>query len=200
MPRSTKFPLPVDPWSRHVADWSGCARCRLSETRSKVVLARGSFPCDVLFVGEAPGKNEDVVGLPFVGPAGRVLNDLIDRCDLERSGLTYGVTNAVCCLPGFDEHGRVARPDKESMERCKPRLLEAMTLADMRAVVVLGSVAWELFDEKYNRRVLLPEGVRVVRLVHPAGILQANHAQQEHLMRRCVVQLRDLCEALVEER
>lgn len=69
--------MPVSIYSAHVQTWRGCTACSLSVQRSRVVLYRGQVPCDVLFVGEAPGESEDVVGTPFIGPAGKLLDAMI---------------------------------------------------------------------------------------------------------------------------
>lgn len=61
----------------HVQNWKDCDRCFLSKRRSRVCHLRGKVPCDVLFVGEAPGKSEDVLGKPFVGPAGQLLDRIV---------------------------------------------------------------------------------------------------------------------------
>lgn len=66
-------------WLDHVEKWKDCQRCPLAQQRSNIVLARGTVPCDVLFIGEAPGASEDALGLPFVGPAGHLLNQIIER-------------------------------------------------------------------------------------------------------------------------
>jgi uracil-DNA glycosylase len=74
-------------WSAHVDDWKDCTRCPLHTVRSNVVLARGSIPCDILFVGEAPGRSEDALGKPFVGPAGILLDEMIEDA---LSGIVLG--------------------------------------------------------------------------------------------------------------
>lgn len=63
----------------HVREWENCTRCPLCETRRNIVLSRGKVPCDVLFIGEGPGESEDVLGAPFVGPAGHLLDHIIER-------------------------------------------------------------------------------------------------------------------------
>lgn len=73
-------PLPLlTPWAQFVNRWKGCTTCELHATRQKVVLARGEVPCDVLLIGEAPGMAEDTIGIPFVGPAGQLLDKIIDQ-------------------------------------------------------------------------------------------------------------------------
>lgn len=69
--------MPVSLYSSHVERWKDCGGCSLCDRRTRVVLYRGKVPCDVLFVGEAPGESEDVVGVPFVGPAGKLLDSMI---------------------------------------------------------------------------------------------------------------------------
>lgn len=64
-------------WSVFVERWKDCTACGLCEHRQKVVLARGSVPCDILFIGEAPGESEDCLGQPFVGPAGQLLDRIV---------------------------------------------------------------------------------------------------------------------------
>ena len=66
-------------WLDHVEKWKDCQRCPLGQQRSNICLARGTVPCDVLFIGEAPGVSEDTFGLPFVGPAGQLLDQIILR-------------------------------------------------------------------------------------------------------------------------
>jgi uracil-DNA glycosylase len=97
----------VTPFQLHVNRWGDCQQCELHRVRHKVVLARGRVPCDVLFIGEAPGASEDVLGLPFVGPAGHMLDYIIERSIGEHNelrkekglpGLRVAMTNLVCCM------------------------------------------------------------------------------------------------------
>lgn len=87
----------------HVERWSDCTACDLHEERKNVVLARGSLPADVLLVGESPGKGEDSLGSPFVGPAGQLLDEIVDRslgtlalCPLCRAVLQGGAAGIFC--------------------------------------------------------------------------------------------------------
>lgn len=90
-------------YSLHVENWSDCRACELHLWRRNVVLARGALPCDVLFVGEAPGKSEDAVGAPFVGPAGQLLDAIVagalgslGLCPLCRGTLEGGASGVFC--------------------------------------------------------------------------------------------------------
>lgn len=87
----------ISPFQRHKAKWIDCQRCSLCERRKHVVLVRGKIPAPVLFIGEAPGASEDVLGRPFVGPAGKLLDHIIEKgIDGQYD---YAITNLVGCIP-----------------------------------------------------------------------------------------------------
>lgn len=75
----SKTELKMSPWQHHIERWKDCKMCPLHRTRRNVVLGRGGVPCDVLFVGEAPGPVEDINGSPFTGPSGHLLNSIIEE-------------------------------------------------------------------------------------------------------------------------
>ncbi len=66
-------------YQEYKKQWKGCKRCPLYKTRRKIVHCRGSLPCDIFFLGEAPGDSEDLLGKPFVGPAGKLLDRIIAK-------------------------------------------------------------------------------------------------------------------------
>lgn len=125
--------MPVSLYQQHVADWRACTGCTLSERRNRVVLFRGSVPCDVLFVGEAPGESEDVVGTPFVGPAGKFLDGMILEafgrntfCEIcrreERIEKQYDSDSGVVCDRGHGgSEGRPLRVGFTNLVGCIPR-------------------------------------------------------------------------------
>lgn len=84
-------------FSDHVDRWKHCTLCPLHKVRRQVVLARGKLPADVLMVGEAPGLSEDVLGAPFTGPAGQLLDRIITATELENYRIAF--TNLVGCIP-----------------------------------------------------------------------------------------------------
>jgi uracil-DNA glycosylase family 4 len=178
-------------YSLHVSTWKTCTRCYLYECRSKVVLCRGKLPCDVLFVGEAPGESEDVLGQPFVGPAGHLLDGIISR------GLPGGTraafTNLIGCIPRDGEGGKLAAPSDESVKACSPRLVEFVGIASPRVVVCVGSEAWDWLDPEYKHRIPV-SNVPLIKIVHPAAVLRANVAQRGLMVQRCVVTLRNMAE------
>ncbi len=87
----------ITPYKQHVIDWKECRRCALCETRTRTVLCRGNVPAQVVFIGEAPGASEDVKGTPFFGPAGHLLNHIIERAGLVETPTC--ITNLLGCIP-----------------------------------------------------------------------------------------------------
>jgi len=162
-------------WERHKAAWCNCTRCPLAHERQQVILYRGFLPCDVLFVGEAPGESENVRGEPFVGPAGQLLNSLIAEVEVGGStkdpGFRYGVTNIVACIPWDGDEGHTREPKKEEAAACSNRLAEIMRLAQPRLVACLGRVAQRFLPRDFGSFTDChkPE---VIHLVHPAAILR----------------------------
>lgn len=181
----------LSPWEAFKAKWRNCSQCELCNVRRNIVLAKGKIPCDVLFVGEAPGQSEDVLGIPFVGPAGHLLDSQI-REALENSGKTelrLAYTNLVCCIP--KEGGqKVGEPPKESIQSCEPRLVEFMSICKPRLVVCVGDLA-----EKYLPDFETTGGSRfrqnfvMVSITHPAAILRAEIVRKPLMEQKVIVTL-----------
>lgn len=190
----------MTPWQLHVLNWKDCRRCPACEGRRRVVLCRGSLPCDVLFVGEAPGESEDVLGQPFVGPAGQLLDKIIDRTGLPEQGLKTAFTNVVACIPRDPDGGKATEPEYESILACRPRLVELVRLANPRLLVTVGKVAREFTEQEghLRHRVEFHRRVPTVNIVHPAFILKSNVAARGLMVQRAVVQLADALEAMAE--
>lgn len=178
----------MTPFQKHVAKWSSCQRCHLCKTRKKVVLCRGALPCDVLFVGEAPGESEDVIGLPFIGPAGKLL-DYIIKLGLKDSGLSFALTNIVACIPREEDSTKKAtEPSPEEIRSCAPRLQEFIDMAHPRLIVAVGKVAGSWLDKKmYPKLYEIPRDVDVVEIEHPASILRRPSVAQGLMCRKAAV-------------
>ena len=116
---------------------SSCTACGLAETRTNVVFGDGNVRAQVMFVGEGPGRNEDLQGLPFVGAAGQLLNRLLAEIGLERSD-AY-ITNVIKCRPPGN---RDPRPDE--ITACKGYLSGQIRLIDPAVVMTLGNFATKL--------------------------------------------------------
>jgi DNA polymerase len=144
----------------------------------------------VLFVGEAPGQSEDVIGLPFVGPAGKLLDEIIDQ------GLDgqydYALTNLVCCIP-LDENGsKVTEPPKEAILACSDRLQEFVTICRPKVIVCVGSLSAKWIEKNFGYRI----SNLFVSITHPAAILRMDVSQRGLAIQRAVVTLQDSVEEL----
>ncbi|MEM3648874.1 MAG: uracil-DNA glycosylase [Thermoproteota archaeon] len=123
---------------------SRCTRCRLSETRTNVVFGDGDLKASVMLIGEAPGFNEDREGRPFVGQAGKFLNEkLLKTAGLERSSVY--VTNVVKCRPPGNRE-----PADDEIEACFPYLSVQIRFIRPRVIVTLGNVATNTLFRKFN--------------------------------------------------
>lgn len=155
-----------------------CRLCDLHLTRQRVVIGRGVIPCRVLFIGEAPGKSEDFIGKPFVGPAGKLLDQCIARAaELARQSTppSYYITNVVRCRP-VDEEGGNRPPTTNEVFTCSQYLQETIVEATPKEVVFLGRVAFN------NARRLAPRGTR---LDHPAYLLRRGGEASPEYLRFC---------------
>lgn len=114
-----------------------CTTCRLSETRTNVVFGSGDPQASLLFVGEAPGRNEDEQGLPFVGAAGRLLDELLEDIGMGRDEVY--IANVLKCRPPGN---RDPRPDE--IDACKGFLRSQIEMISPRVVVTLGNFATKL--------------------------------------------------------
>ena len=178
-------------WNNHVDKWRSCNLCPLHECRQNVVLARGSLPCDVLFIGEAPGKGEDTLGQPFVGPAGIMLDEIIKNNFDESLSLCF--TNLVACIPLDEGKDKIPAPKKLHIEACQPRLQEMFSMSKCKAVVCVGKLSKDWVPKMLE----LGETVRVW-IHHPARILRAMEVEKGMLLQYNEVVLRDLSNELME--
>jgi DNA polymerase len=155
---------------------SGCLRCPLHESRTKVVFGAGNADADLMFVGEAPGQQEDLQGLPFVGRAGKLLDELIGEVGLTRSDVF--VANVLKCRPPGNRD-----PQPEEIESCRPYLHRQVELIEPRLICTLGNFATKLITRS-NRGITSVHGrpqvhelgartVRVLPLFHPAAALRS---------------------------
>lgn len=187
-------------WELHVAEWANCTRCFLHERRVQTVLAKGSIPCDVLLVGEAPGPSENVTGEPFIGPVGQLLDRVIARAvgQADGQGLRLAFTNLVACIPLDDAGKKFSEPDDECVEACKPRLVQLVEMAQPRLIVTVGQLAADWLTPGFKHSHKLP-GVRQAGIVHPAAILRAPLAAQGLMTKRSIVTLAAAFAKLIEE-
>lgn len=150
----------------------GCQRCGLAEERKQVVFADGSRTARLMVVGEAPGAREDATGLPFVGPAGRLLDLLLATVDLSREDSVY-ICNVIKCRPPGNRN-----PLPGEIEACAPYLRRQIELVSPEAILAVGTFAGRLLTGKDstlgNLRgdVYSYEGVPLLVTYHPAALLR----------------------------
>ncbi len=179
-------------WIEHVARWRDCTACPLHTQRSNIVLARGTVPCDVLFIGEAPGASEDALGLPFKGPAGGVLDQIIERA--LPPAVTYAMTNLVACYPRDAKMRGDNEPEHVEILACRPRLEEFIALASPRLIVCVGSLSTGYVREDGE--------TPIVSIIHPAATFPPRmaRAQAGEALRRATVVLRNAVEDMLQSR
>lgn len=155
-----------------------CTRCPLHEGRTKIVHSTGNRQADLMFIGEAPGANEDAAGLPFVGRAGQLLDKIIAAIDLKREDVFIGNVNR-CRPPGNRQ------PTQAEADVCKQFLLREIAVVRPKVIVVLGNTATQnLLNTKVGITKLRGEfqdyfGVKVMPTFHPAYLLRDPSKKRE---------------------
>lgn len=165
-PRSSSLSL-ISQLHTFTEKWRSCKLCPLHQHAKHHVVIRGAIPAQVLLIGEAPGKVENTLGKPFVGPAGQLLNNTLARLSIE----SYCITNIVCCIPwlGNDPQlNEIRQPTDGEAGACAPHVRELVALAKPRLVVCLGEVAKRHLGLALSSQENLPTAF--VR--HPAYVLR----------------------------
>lgn len=111
-----------------------CQRCGLCKGRKNLVFGQGNPDAELMFIGEAPGREEDIQGLPFVGDAGRLLTRLIKRMGFEREGVYIG--NIIKCRPPLNRD-----PQEDEIDTCMPFIKEQIRIISPRVIISLGRVS-----------------------------------------------------------
>lgn len=170
-----------------------CRRCPLSRTRTKAVPGEGAPDASVMFVGEAPGGDEDRLGRPFVGAAGRLLTHLLKTIDLDRRAVF--ITNVVKCRPPGNRD-----PSPEEIDACNDHLLAQIALITPKVICTLGRFAAQTLIDKdlsISRQHGKPRrlsGILYVPLYHPAAALH-----QARLIDPLEADMRQLRDILAQE-
>ena len=120
-----------------------CKKCDLWKTRNNTVPGNGSINTDILFIGEAPGRNEDLQGKPFVGRAGKILDELIESIGLQRDQVY--IANIIKCRPPQNRN-----PTKEEIDSCAGYLNKQIEIIQPKIIACLGSFATSYVFEKYG--------------------------------------------------
>jgi len=167
-----------------------CKKCVLSETRTNVVFSDGNHEAKIMLIGEAPGADEDKSGLPFVGRAGKLLNDFLEKAGIDRKRDLY-ITNTVKCRP---PENRV--PTKEEKKCCVEYLNAQIDLIRPKVIILCGSTAAASFIDTKEKISQIrgkffkgPHGSLVLPVFHPSYLLR-NHSFEKDSPRDLM--LRDL--------
>ena len=166
-----------------------CQKCELWKGRTRAVPGEGNPNAHVMFVGEGPGQAEDAQGRPFVGPAGRFLNELLLLAGLRRPEVF--ITNIVKCRPPGNR-----APFEEEVAACRDHLIAQIALINPRVICTLGSPALRalvdptLSISKVHCTTIRKHGLLFVPLYHPAAALHNENLKT--VLRNDMVKLRTL--------
>jgi DNA polymerase len=174
--------------------------CPLKATRTKLVFGAGNADADIMFVGEAPGAQEDRLGLPFVGPAGKLLDQLLGEIGLERKDVF--INNCLMCRPPGNRD-----PLPDEIEECTPFLMKRIELIEPKVICTLGNYATKLLSGSPRgitrvhgdpqRREIAGRMVTLYPLFHPAAALRSTAVLD--LLRADIHRLPELIEEHVSE-
>lgn len=156
-----------------------CQKCFLAKGRKQVVPGFGNPKAEIMFIGEAPGKSEDEKGVPFVGAAGKFLDELLESIDLKREDIY--IANIVKCRP---PDNRDPRP--EEIETCLPYLKKQILLIQPKVIATLGRFAMNIFFPQLkisqaHGKLQKRKSLQIVPLYHPAAALYNGSQRSVHL-------------------
>ena len=171
----------MDSWDILKTECASCRACPLCEGRHNLVFGVGNEHADLMFVGEGPGEQEDLQGVPFVGPAGKLLDSMLEMIDLDRSRIY--IANMVKCRP---PHNR--DPQASEMAACRAWLDRQIALINPKIIVCLGRIsAMALIREDF--RITREHGLwfdkdgrRILATFHPSALLRDPSRRPEAFM------------------
>jgi uracil-DNA glycosylase len=171
--------LPADDdWTnlRNIA--LACTKCGLAKTRTQVVYGVGNPKADLMFIGEAPGRDEDLKGEPFVGRAGQLLTDIIKAMKLTRDDVY--IANVIKCRPPENRN-----PEPDELDACRPFIQRQIELSQPKVIVTLGKFALQsLTGRAYAISAARGQwteynGIKVMPTYHPAYLLRTPSAKKD---------------------
>ena len=155
-----------------------CTKCELSQNRTHVVVGSGPVPCNLMVIGEGPGEQEDMKGLPFVGRSGQLLTKMLDSVGIDREKEAF-IANIVKCRPPQNRN-----PLPSEIEACKPYLIRQIQLIKPKIIMLLGSPSLKtiLEDQLTITRArgkwvtakvsYMPELLYIIPTFHPSYLLR----------------------------
>ncbi|RQZ17649.1 uracil-DNA glycosylase [Burkholderia sp. Bp9031] len=171
--RPAATPVAMLDWDALAASVADCTSCRLCEKRTNTVFGVGDREADWMLIGEAPGENEDKQGEPFVGQAGKLLDNMLQSLALKRGDNVY-IANVIKCRPPGNRN-----PEPDEVARCEPYLQRQVALVKPKLIVALGRFAAQTLLKtdasiaSLRGRVHTYEGVPVIVTYHPAYLLRS---------------------------
>lgn len=162
----------MSPMDRLKRDLNKCMKCSFSSTRTNVVFGSGDIESSIFIIGEAPGRDEDLQGFPFVGRAGKLLESMLNAIGIEREKIF--ITNIVKCRPPSNR-----TPEKEEMTMCAQYLERQIAYGKPKYVLLLGKTAASYFLDDYKTAVGNLRGhhkkhdTDIVVTYHPAAVLRS---------------------------
>ena len=157
---------------------NACQKCKLAKTRTNVVYGVGNPNADLMFIGEAPGRDEDLKGEPFVGRAGQLLTDIIKAMKLTRDDVY--IANVIKCRPPENRN-----PEPDEIEECRPFIRRQIEIIQPKVIVTLGRIALQsLMERGYaisgaRGQWLDFHGIKVMPTYHPAYLLRTPSAKKD---------------------
>ena len=168
----------TDDWTSLRTIALACTKCRLSKTRTQVVYGVGNPHADLMFIGEAPGRDEDLKGEPFVGRAGQLLTDIIKAMKLTRDDVY--IANVIKCRPPENRN-----PEPDELDACRPFIQRQIELIQPKVIVTLGKFALQsLTGRAYAISAARGQwteynGIKVMPTYHPAYLLRTPSAKKD---------------------
>jgi len=155
---------------------TSCVKCNLSKSRKNAVPGAGNIKSEIIFIGEAPGRNEDFQGAPFVGTAGQILSEALEYAGFTRSDVY--ITNVVKCRPPNNR-----QPLKEEQDACREHLLKELQIIQPKVICILGNTAFGSLLEgnsitKNRGKIIKRNDQLYFVTVHPAAAIYNPNLRQ----------------------
>ena len=167
-----------DNWEDLEKSIINCKKCGLCENRTNIVFGQGNKNADVMFIGEGPGADEDIQGIPFVGKAGKLMDCALEGLGIDRSQIY--IANIVKCRPPSNRN-----PEAEEAETCLNYLRNQVVLVKPKIIVLLGSIALknilgkELSITTSRGKWIEKKGIEYLPTWHPAALLRDENKKLE---------------------
>lgn len=167
-----------DNWEDLEKSIIGCKKCKLCNNRTNIVFGTGNREADVMFIGEGPGADEDMQGIPFVGKAGKLMNMAFEGLDIDRSKVY--IANVVKCRPPANRN-----PEDDEAFACLDYLRNQVMLVKPKIIVLLGSVALKnILGKDYGitasrGKWIERKGIMYMPTWHPAALLRDDNKKIE---------------------